>query len=188
MTASASWKRVRLRWSSVEPPSTTTISKARRALSIMAATWVAPTSWAWSGRWGAQRTARPASCRCMYVRMSSGSLNACSSRARSPIVWLGRRFRGGATGPPGQARGAGAPGAGEAQEQSFAPGLELSRVEGLDHDVVGPRLEETHPLLDVLGLGDAQHGHRGGRGRAADLPADLDRRGAPGHGGDAHQR
>ena len=44
----------------------------------------------------------------------------------------------------------------EPEEQRLDAGLELAAVERLGHDVVGAGLEERDPLVDVVGLADAQ--------------------------------
>ncbi len=56
------------------------------------------------------------------------------------------------------ARGRASAGSGE---ERLDPGLELARVEGPGDDVVGAGLEEPDPLLDVVGLADAQDRDRG---------------------------
>ena len=63
----------------------------------------------------------------------------------------------------------------EADEQRLDPRLELARVERLGHDVVRAGLEEPDPVLDVVGLADAQDGDRRQGRRAPDLAADLGR-------------
>ena len=63
----------------------------------------------------------------------------------------------------------------EPEQQGLDAGLELAGVERLRHDVVGAGLEEADPLLDVVGLADAEDRDRGERGRRADLAADVER-------------
>src|SRR5215210_5162886 len=64
----------------------------------------------------------------------------------------------------------------EAEQQRLDPRLELSTVEGLRHDVVGTGLEEPDPILDLVGLADAEDGRLDCRRRGADLPDDVERR------------
>ena len=71
----------------------------------------------------------------------------------------------------------------EAQQQRLDPRLDLASVEGPGDDVVGAGLQEADPLLDLIGDGHAQEGHRGHRRGGPDLAtqvdAALDRRRAP---------
>ena len=69
----------------------------------------------------------------------------------------------------------------EAEQQRLDPGLELAAVERLGHDVVRAGLEEGDPLVDVVGLADADDRDLAHRGGPAHRLADLDRRHRPGH-------
>jgi hypothetical protein len=48
-------------------------------------------------------------------------------------------------------------GRGGAQQQGIDDGFQLTRVEGVDEDVISARLEQPHPLLDLVGVGDGKH-------------------------------
>ena len=61
----------------------------------------------------------------------------------------------------------------ESKEERLDPGLELAAVERLGHDVVGAGLEERDPLVDGLGLADAQDRDADHRRVGADLAAQV---------------
>ena len=62
---------------------------------------------------------------------------------------------------------------GEADGQRLDPGLELAGVERLGDHVVGAGFQEADPLLDVVGLADAQDRDRGQGEPGAQVPADV---------------
>ena len=64
----------------------------------------------------------------------------------------------------------------EPEEQGLDPGLQLAGVERAAHHVVRARLEEVDPLLDLVGLADAQDRDRGEGGGGPDLAADVETR------------
>ncbi len=66
----------------------------------------------------------------------------------------------------------------EPEEERLDAGLELAAVDRLGDDVVGARLEEPDPFLDVVDLGQAHHRDRRQARRRPDLAADV-RRGSP---------
>ena len=64
----------------------------------------------------------------------------------------------------------------EAQQERLHARLELEGVVRLRHDIVGAGLQEPDPLVDVVGLADAQHRDGNHGGRRPDLATDVGRR------------